>query len=211
VPTKVKICGIARPEDVRCVVDAGADALGLNFVQHSPRFIPPGLAREISAEVAGSVSRVGLFVDADAAEVEAVLRDVELDVLQFHGDEPGSYCEAFGVKYMKATRVRGPVDVAGLEAEYPNACCLLLDAFVPGLAGGTGVRLDLACWPERGAKPLVLAGGLTPDNVAEAIRAVRPFGVDVSSGVEGEVKGHKDPERVRKFVSEVRRVGREGF
>lgn len=209
-PTKVKICGIARPEDARCVADAGADALGLIFVRQSPRFVSTGLAREIAAEVAGSLSRIGLFVDADAAEVEAVLRDVDLDVLQFHGDEPGTYCEAFGVSYMKATRVSGPVDVAGLEAEYPSACCLLLDAYVPGVAGGTGVRLDLSCWPEAGAKPLVLAGGLTPENVADAISRVRPFGVDVSSGVEGAVKGRKDPERVRKFVSEVRRVGREG-
>ena len=209
-PTKVKICGIARPEDARCVADAGADALGLVFVPHSPRFVSRGLAREISAEVTGSVCRIGLFVDTDAGEVEAVLRDVELDVLQFHGDEPGSYCEAFGVKYMKATRVSGPVDVAVLEAEYPNACCLLLDAYVPGIAGGTGVRLDLACWPEASAKPLVLAGGLTPDNVADAVRRARPFGVDVSSGVEGEIKGRKDPERVTRFVSEVRRVGREG-
>ena len=207
----MKICGIARPEDARCVVDAGADALGLNFAPESPRCISAELAREISLEVAGSILRVGLFLDADVAAVEAVLRDVELDVLQFHGDEPGSYCEAFGMAYAKAIRVRGPVDVAGLEVEYPSACCLLLDAYVPGIAGGTGVRMDLGSWPQRQRKPLVLAGGLTPENVADAIRLARPDAVDVSSGVEGEVKGHKDPERVRKFVNEVRRVGREGF
>ncbi len=210
-PTKVKICGIARPEDARCVVEAGADALGLNFVPESPRFLASALAREISTDVAGSVRRVGLFVDADAAEVDAVLQEVVLDVLQFHGDEPGSYCEAFGVPYIKALRVRGPLDVSRIEAEYPNACCLILDAYVSGLAGGTGERVDLAFWPERGVKPLVLAGGLTPENVAEAIRLAQPFGVDVSSGVEGPVKGEKDPERVKRFVSEVQRVGREGI
>lgn len=210
-PTKVKICGITRPEDAWCVVDAGADALGLNFASESPRCVPAGLAREISAEVSGSIIRVGLFLDARVAEVEDVLQEVELDVLQFHGDEPGSYCETFGMAYMKAIRVKGPVDVAALEAEYPNACCLLLDAYVPGVAGGTGVRMDLGSWPERQRKPLVLAGGLTPENVADAIRLARPYGVDVSSGVEGEIKGHKDPERVQKFVNEVRRVGREGF
>lgn len=208
--TKVKICGIVRPEDARSVVDAGADALGLVFAPQSPRLVSSAAAREISAEVSGSIRRIGLFVDADAAEVDAVLRDVELDVLQFHGDEPGSYCEAFGVAYMKAVRVDALVDVAGLEAEYPNACCLLLDAYVPGIAGGTGVRLDLACWPERQGKPLILAGGLTPENVADAIRVTRPDGVDVSSGVEGEIKGQKDPQRIRKFVNEVRRVAREG-
>ena len=204
--TTIKICGIKRLEDAEAVLHAGADALGLNFTQLSPRRVSVDLAAEIALQVRGSLQRVGLFADASTHDVDAVLRRVELDVLQFCGDETGSYCDAFGVPFMKAIRVRGPLDLAALEDEYHSACCLLLDAFVPGQAGGTGERFDLALWPQRAAKPLVLAGGLEPDNVAAAIRRVRPDGVDVSSGVEGPIKGEKDAARIARFVNEVKSV-----
>jgi phosphoribosylanthranilate isomerase len=207
VSTKIKICGITRAEDADAVVQAGADALGLNFAPISQRRVGVEIARDISAQVSGSLQRVGLFVNASHADVDAVLAQVELDVLQFHGDETGVYCEAFGIPYMKAIRMREPLDLPALEHEYGNACCLLLDAFVPGQAGGTGTRFDLSLWPKGAAMPLLLAGGLEPDNVAEAITAVRPFGVDVSGGVEGNVKGIKDPTRIRRFINEVKGVG----
>jgi len=207
VSTKIKICGITRSQDAQAVVRAGADALGLNFAPESPRNVTLDIAAEIAAEVRGSLQRVGLFLDASADRVHAVLRQVELDVLQFHGEEPGSYCESFGVPFMKAIRMRGPLDVCALENEYQNACCLLLDAFVPGRAGGTGKRFDLDLWPGDANMRLMLAGGLAPDNVAAAIAQVHPFGVDVSGGVEGAVKGEKDPQRITQFVDEVNSVG----
>ena len=205
--TKIKICGVTRLDDADAVVRAGADALGLNFVPSSPRRVSLETAAEISTRVRGSLQRVGLFANAGADEVEAVLQRVELDVLQFHGEESGSYCEAFGVPFMKVIRMRGALDVAALEDEYREACCLLLDAYLAGKAGGTGTRFDLALWPEDASKRLVLAGGLAPDNVAEAIRRVRPYAVDVAGGVEGAVKGEKDPERIVRFIDEVRSVG----
>ena len=185
---------------------AGADSLGLNFSQTSQRNVDVETAAEISSHVRGALQRVGLFVNASAADVEAVLGRVELDVLQFHGDETGAYCERFGIPFMKAIRMRAALDVEALEDEYHAACCLLLDAYVPGETGGTGTRFDLQFWPEQASKPLVLAGGLTPDNVAEAIRRVRPYAVDVSGGVEGRVKGEKDRGRIMQFVKEVKSV-----
>ena len=207
--TKVKICGITRLGDAHAVVRAGADALGLVFTHKSARNVDVETAAEISVQVRGSLQRVGLFVNASASDVDAVLRQVELDVLQFHGDETGSYCEAFGMPFMKAIRMQTALDVAALEDEYRGACCLLLDAYVQGEDGGTGTRFDLAFWPERASKRLVLAGGLAPDNVAEAVRRVHPYAVDVSGGVEGPIKGEKDPERVVRFINEVKSVGSE--
>lgn len=204
--TKIKICGITRPEDAESVVRAGADALGLNFAGSSPRHIGVEPAAEVAASVRGAVLRVGLFLDASASAVDKVMSKVELDVLQFHGDETGTYCEAFGVPFMKAIRMRDGLDLSALQDEYHNACCLLLDAFVPGRAGGTGIRFDLALWPRNSSMRLVLAGGLTPDNVAAAVRQVHPYGVDVSGGVEGPIKGEKDPARIARFVDSVRSI-----
>lgn len=204
---KVKICGITCPEDAAAVVHAHADALGLNFSSASPRYVEPAQAAEISAETAGKLCRAGLFVNAQPAVVEAVLQRVALDVLQFSGDETPSYCAGFGLPYMKAIRMREGVDFVALEDAYADACCLLLDAYAPGVYGGTGTSFDLSLWPTAARKPLVLAGGLTPGNVAAAVRRVQPFGVDVSSGVEAEHKGRKDPQRIVRFVEEVTSVG----
>ena len=134
------------------------------------------------------------------------LAKLPLDLLQFHGAESGEFCRSFDVPYVKVLRVRAQLDMAALEETYGDACCLLLDAYVPGRPGGTGERFDWSLWPRRSSLPLVLAGGLTPHNVAEAIATLEPWGVDVSGGVEGARKGEKDPARVREFVAEVKRA-----
>jgi len=205
--TRVKICGITRHQDAEVVIDAGADALGLNFAPESPRQVDVVTAGEIARAAEGSVVRVGLFVDASPDYVSAVLERVPLDVLQFHGREPPEACRRYGLPYVKVFRVRERLDMAALEAAYQDACCFLLDAYVPGMSGGTGRQFDWTLWPEAASRHLVLAGGLDPTNVAEAIGRLHPWGVDVSGGVEGDRKGQKDALRIREFISEVRRAG----
>ena len=204
--TRIKICGITRQDDADTVVRAGAHALGLVFAAGSPRRVDLEAARDIARQVAGAVTRVGLFVDPEPEEVSRVLDRVELDVLQFHGNEPARLCRSFGLPFMKAFRMRAPLPLDPLEAEYADACCLLLDAWVEGVAGGTGRRFDWTLWPAAARLPLVLAGGLTPDNVAEAVSRLVPWGVDVSGGVEGARKGEKDAGKIRRFVEEVNRA-----
>lgn len=204
-PTRVKICGITRLEDAEAAVRAGAHAVGLNFWPHSPRHAAVPDAARIASALAGRVVRVGLFVDPGADEVHRVLEAVELDVLQFHGQEPAAFCAAFGRPYMKAHRIAAPVDADALQRQHPSACCHLLDAYVPDRPGGTGQRFDWGFWPVGSRLKLVLAGGLTPDNVGAAIRATRPYAVDVSGGVEpAGRKGIKDAGRIQRFVDAVR-------
>ncbi len=195
--------------DASLAVAAGCDAIGLNFFPGSPRRVDARAARDIVASLPPFVTPVGIFVDAEPAEIEAVLRAVPLGLLQFHGDEPRAACERFGVPYTKVVSVREglPVDMAALEREYGSAAGFMLDTFDPAAKGGIGRTFDWSLWPAGSGKPLVLAGGLTPENVGAAIRRLRPYGVDVSSGVEGEEKGVKSPARVRAFMDEVRRVG----
>lgn len=208
--TRIKICGITRPEDAEAVARVGAHALGLNFVASSPRAVGIELAAEIAAQVAGRLQRVALFADPGAADVEQVLRSVDVDLLQFHGAESGSLCRSFGLPYMKVVSVgRDPIDLPLLAEEYPDACLLLLDTYMAGQAGGTGQPFDWSLWPQTSRWPLVLAGGLTPDNVEQAIRLTHPFGVDVAGGVEGPVKGLKDPERLARFAAAVRAADRQ--
>jgi phosphoribosylanthranilate isomerase len=207
VATRIKICGITRERDADAVVRAGADALGLVFVASSPRRVDTESAAAIARRVRGRVTRVGLFVDAQASEIRAVLDQVELDVLQFHGDERAELCRSFGLPYLKAIRVAAALPMVELEAEYADACALLLDTYVAGQAGGTGQTFDWTLWPARARLPLVLAGGLDPDNVRAAVRRLRPWAVDVSGGVEGARKGEKDAGRIEQFIAEVRRAG----
>ena len=202
--TRIKICGITREQDAEAVVRAGADALGLNFERSSPRHVEVDVAAAIARQVRGRIVRTGLFVDAGETEIRRILAQVELDLLQFHGDEPGAFCRQFGMPYLKVIRVREPLAIDALEAEYGDACCLLLDAHVVGQPGGTGQCFDWSLWPADSRLPLVLAGGLTPANVAAAVARLQPWGVDVSGGVEGARKGEKDPEKIRRFIEEVR-------
>jgi phosphoribosylanthranilate isomerase len=206
--TRTKICGITRVEDGLSAARLGAHAIGLVFYGASPRNVTPDQAREIAAALPPFVTRVALFVNPTASEVETVLARARPDVLQFHGEEEPSFCRAFGLPYLKAARVKAGVDLLQFAALYSEAQGLLLDAWSPGAHGGTGERFDWNLIPPGLPKPVVLAGGLHPGNVAEAVRAVRPWAVDVSSGVEAERGGHalkgiKDAAKIAAFMKEV--------
>lgn len=200
---RVKICGITRIEDALAAAAAGADAIGLVFYAKSPRAVDIEQAREILAALPPFVTSVGLFVDAERSELERILASVPLDLLQFHGDESVQQCEAFGRPYIKALRVKAGDDIAAQVARYPSAQGILLDAYVEGVPGGTGEAFDWSLIPQALSKPLILAGGLRPDNVAEAVSRVRPYAVDVSGGVEAS-KGVKDVEKVGAFIRAAR-------
>ncbi|WP_374336024.1 phosphoribosylanthranilate isomerase [Leeia sp.] len=200
--TRVKICGLSRPEDVAAAAQAGADAIGLVFYPPSPRGVSIAQAAGLLRHVPAFVSTVGLFVDPTEAEVRQVLAQCPLDVLQFHGDESPSFCRSFGRPYLKAVRVKPGLDLLQYAENYADAAGLLLDAWVAGVPGGTGQSFDWSLIPADLPLPLILAGGLDPDNVAEAIGRVQPWAVDVSGGVERE-KGVKDPARIEAFMRAV--------
>ncbi len=197
--TRVKICGITRPEDARAAVAAGADAIGLVFYGPSPRAVTPAQAAEVVKHLPPFVTVVGLFVDADPVEVRATLQATRLDLLQFHGDEPPDYCAGFDRPYIKAVRMREGIDLHQLRARYADASALLLDSFQAGVPGGTGLSFDWSRIPVDLASELILAGGLDPENVEQAIRQIRPYAVDVSGGVE-KSKGIKDHEKILAFL-----------
>lgn len=204
--TLIKICGITTAADAGLLAAAGVDAIGLNFSDQSARQIDPSVAAEIATEIGDRLVRVGVFVDPAVEFVEQVLGKVDLDLLQFHGDEPAEFCGTFGLPYMKVHRVSASFDMHAANASYADACCHLLDAYVPGQPGGTGQRFDWSAWPQDAPVPLVLAGGLTPGNVESAILQLHPYAVDVSGGVEGPLKGVKDPLAIDEFVAAVRRA-----
>lgn len=204
---RVKICGITRIEDALHAAAEGADAIGLVFHRDSPRAVTAETARAIAGAVPPFVARTGLFVNADAALVRSVLESVPLDLLQFHGDEPAEYCRAFGRTYIKAIRMAAGVDLAALESRYADAAAVLLDTHVPGTPGGTGRTFDWGLVPVARRLPVILAGGLTPQNVGDAIRRARPWAVDVSGGVEAG-RGVKDPARISAFIAAAREAGR---
>ena len=203
--TRIKICGITRPEHARAAVQAGADAIGLVFYEPSPRCVTIAQARRVCAALPPMVFVVGLFVNPSPQEIEAVVEGLPLDLLQFHGNEAPELCASAGKPYLKAVRVRSRADILEASARYPDARALLLDAHHDALWGGTGERFDWNLVPGDIEQPIILAGGLTPENVAGAVRRVRPFAVDVSGGVES-APGEKDPERMERFVREVTRV-----
>ncbi|HID10557.1 MAG TPA: phosphoribosylanthranilate isomerase, partial [Candidatus Latescibacteria bacterium] len=192
---RVKICGITTPEDAVVAAEAGADAVGLVFYKESPRYVSPQRAREIARVLPPFVDVVGVFVDAPRKEVKEIAKFVGLSALQFHGEEPPGYCTGWNIKVIKAFRTGKGFDPSRLVLY--RASGYLLDAYHPELPGGTG---QVADWDvalrAKEYGPVILAGGLSPENVAEAVRRVRPFGVDVSSGVE-KAPGLKDPEKVR--------------
>lgn len=198
----MKICGITNPDDGRLAADAGADAVGLNFHPASPRAVSLETAAAIARALPPLVAKVGVFVDPPADRVCAALAEVPLDCLQFHGDEPATFCRAFKLPYIKATGVAAGFDFPAFAERYPDAQGFLLDAFDPVRKGGTGTAFDWQAWPNS-ERPLILAGGLNPCNVAAAVAATRPFAVDVASGVEGAVPGRKDAKRMADFVAAV--------
>ena len=197
---KVKICGITSTTDALAAVDAGADALGFMFYAPSPRFVKHESAAEIIRELPPFVAKVGVFVDPTEAEVRKAIEECGLDTLQFHGDEPPEFCRRFGLKVIKAFRIRDAESLQAAEA-YPTEAWLL-DSYVSGQLGGTGARFnwDLATEAARKHRSVILAGGLTPENAAEAVRKVRPYGLDVSSGVES-APGKKDAAKVAAFIA----------
>jgi phosphoribosylanthranilate isomerase len=203
--TRVKICGITRSEDGQAAAYAGADAIGMVFYATSPRAVSIAKAQAIVAALPPFVTVVALFVDPTAAEVETVLQNVAVDVLQFHGDEAPEFCDRFARPYLKALRMRAEIDLAAEARRYASAQGLLLDTYKEGVAGGTGESFDWMRVPRDLDMPIVLAGGLTPVNVAAAIQQARPYAVDVSGGVEA-AKGIKDAAKMAALMGEVKRV-----
>lgn len=203
--TRIKICGITRVDDLKAVAASGADALGLVFYDKSPRYVDLQQAAQLARVTPPFVSVVGLFVNPTEHEVRSVLQAVPLDALQFHGEEAPEFCQQFGRPYLKAIRVKAGVDLLQCAARYAGAQGLLLDAFVEGTHGGTGASFDWALIPQDLPLPVILSGGLHAGNVGGAIRQVRPYAVDVSSGVE-ESKGIKDAAKIAAFIKEVKDV-----
>jgi phosphoribosylanthranilate isomerase len=200
--TRIKICGITRSEDAQAAARAGADAIGLVFYPPSPRFLSLEWARQLASEVPPFVSTVALFVNPAAAEVYTVLERVRPAMLQFHGEEDPVFCAQFGMPYLKACRVRPGFDLLEYLRPFSGSAGWLLDSHVEEY-GGVGERFDWSLVPAGHSHPLVLSGGLTSENVGEAIRRVRPWAVDVSSGVES-AKGIKDAAKIAAFITEVR-------
>lgn len=204
--TRVKICGITRVEDALCAVQHGADAIGLVFYPPSPRNVSVAQANEIVQQIPAFVSVVGLFVNADIKDIKKVLSYLSLDLLQFHGDETPEDCSQFGLPYLKAIRVRPDTNLLQCAQDFADAKALLLDTYTEGIAGGTGQVFDWNLIPKNLNKPVILAGGLNAQNVAQAIKQVKPYAVDVSGGVEI-AKGIKDEVKVADFMREVRLSG----
>jgi len=196
---RTKICGITRTEDALAAALAGTDAIGLNFFEPSPRYVLPERARVIAQTLPAFVNRVGLFVNAKADKIRAVMATVPLDTLQFHGDEPPEFCASFGLPFVKSVGMREGVDLSVEAKRYGAAAALLLDQFDRTRWGGTGEQFDWQLVPDERPMPLILAGGLSAENVADALRTVRPYAVDVSGGVEVS-PGVKDPVKIQAFM-----------
>ena len=199
---KIKICGFTIAENARQAALAGVDAIGLNFYTKSPRHVNISSAREIVAALPPFVNKVGLFVNANPSLIDEVLCEVALDTLQFHGDESPSDCAQYEMPFIKAIRVSPEVDLIKTANEYSQASALLLDTYQPDVYGGSGKSFDWSLANIELDLPIILAGGLTPDNVSVAINTAQPYAVDVSSGVES-AKGLKDIDKIRAFISNV--------
>ncbi|KFI23199.1 phosphoribosylanthranilate isomerase [Nitrosococcus oceani] len=197
--TRVKFCGITRREDAIQAIRLGADAIGLVFYPESPRAVSPQQAYQIVRELPPFVTVVGLFVNAASCYLQQILDKVPIDILQFHGEESPEECGYYGRSYIKAIRMAEGVDLPSLARSYESASALLLDAYQAGVPGGTGRAFDWRRIPKNFSKAVILAGGLTPENIAQAVRQVRPYAVDVSGGVE-RIKGVKDVAKMAAFM-----------
>jgi phosphoribosylanthranilate isomerase len=205
--TRIKFCGLTRPGDVRLAVELGVDALGFVFASASPRRLGPEQLEGLRQAVPPLVSVVALFMDNPGSEVAAAIKALHPTLLQFHGAENEAFCRSFGLPFIKTVAMgQGADDAALARKRYPSASAFLLDGHGPGQPGGRGERFDWTTIPPLG-RPVFLAGGLTPVNVGQAIRAARPYAVDVSSGIES-APGLKDGEKMQQFVDEVRRADR---
>lgn len=204
---RTKICGITRVEDALAAAHYGADAIGLVFYAPSPRAVSLDSAQAIVAALPPFVNKVGLFVNASRETIEQTLKTVALDTLQFHGDETLEECSGYALPYIKALRMRPDIEITQALQAYPTAAGILLDSYQPGIPGGTGVTFDWTRVPSQSRQKLIIAGGLTPDNVATAIHHTRPYAVDVSGGVE-HTKGIKDPAKVAAFIRSINHVTR---
>jgi phosphoribosylanthranilate isomerase len=204
---KIKFCGITRLEDAERAVVLGADALGFVFFEGSPRYVDPAAAAEIIRQLPPFVCKVGLFVNLQADRVREIVDATCIDLVQYHGDETPEICAAGPQAWMKAIRVKTDMDIAAESERYRGARAIFLDAYDETAYGGTGRQIDWHSIPRGLARPVILAGGLTADNVAAAIAAVQPYAVDVSGGIESS-KGIKDPAEMQRFIAEVRRLER---
>ncbi len=202
--TRIKICGITSVKAVQTAVNTGVDALGFNMYEPSSRFLTPDRTEELLNEVPPFITTVGLFVDHSGSQIESVIDRCNFDLLQFHGDEQNDFCRSFDKPFIKAVRVDKETDIERLPTLFPDSIGLLLDTWVDGQLGGTGISFDWTQVPEL-EKPVILAGGLCADNVQQAIRIVKPYGVDVSSGVESS-PGIKDGHLIEAFVRSVSRA-----
>ena len=202
----IKICGVTSVQDARFVVASGANALGLVFYPDSPRHVSIETAQAIVTDLPPFITSVGLFVDPEAADVRAVLSAVPLSVLQFHGDESEAFCSQFGRPYLKAVRVRSQQDILQALSNYPTAAALLLDAYDAKQKGGSGQTFDWRWIPQKTSLPLVIAGGLTAENVGDLLAVTQPYAVDVCSGVE-QSKGVKSRAKIEAFCQAVRSYG----
>ena len=203
--TRVKICGITRVDDALAAARSGADGIGLVFYERSPRHVSIAQARQLAGALPPFVTIVGLFVNAEAAFVREVLANVPLDLLQFHGDETPEYCAQFNKPFLKAIRVKAGVNLLQCASDFRGARGLLLDAHVEGVPGGTGTAFDWELIPGDLPLPVILSGGLDAGNAAAAIEQVRPYALDVSSGVEAS-KGIKDAAKIAAFINEVKHI-----
>ena len=203
--TRVKICGITRPEDAVAAASLGVDAIGLVFYDKSPRSVGISEAKGICRELPGFVTSVALFLNPEDSLVRQVISEVDIDLLQFHGTESIEFCESFNKPYIKAIGVSGETSLDEKVALYPSARGVLLDSHVHGAAGGTGETFDWSTIPQSIRERIILAGGLKPDNVAEAISLVKPYAVDLSSGVE-QSPGIKDINLMTRLMQEIKRV-----
>lgn len=201
--TRVKFCGFTRTEDVTCAVSLGVDALGFVFYAKSPRAVSCEQAAVLCRQVPAFVTRVGLFVNADADTVQSTFTACGLNLVQYHGDETPEFCDRIGLPYIRAIRMKSDVDVVQEMARFPRASGFLLDAYHAGVPGGTGERFDWGRIPVTD-RPVILAGGLTPENATDAITQVNPWALDVSGGIEA-APGQKDPDKMARFMAALQR------